>query len=257
MFQDERLIAIMQQLREKKRIGLEEICQLYGVSRDTARRDIVKLEEQGKIVRTRGGAILPTLSKEVSDYQQRLREEPSSKQAIGKLAATLIHDRDYLYMDASTTVLCAAEFMRTKKNVVVTNSIDIARVLTEKEEIVIHMLGGIIANEHRVIFGARAQEMLAEYQVDKMFIGACGITTEGLSTPHEVESYLIREAIRRADQVIVLADHTKFGKRLFHRFAGFEDVDLIVTDKEPGQEIKDQLQHFGVEIMVATEEDQA
>jgi DeoR/GlpR family transcriptional regulator of sugar metabolism len=79
LFQEERLISIVEYLKSNKRITVDLICELYDVSRDTARRDMVKLEEQGTIVRTRGGAILPTLSKKVGDYDQRLQAESSSK----------------------------------------------------------------------------------------------------------------------------------------------------------------------------------
>jgi DeoR/GlpR family transcriptional regulator of sugar metabolism len=253
MFQEERLIAIMQHLRQKGRISVEDICELYQVSRDTARRDLVRLEEEKAIVRTRGGAILPTLTKEVPHYEERLRAEPSSKQAIGKLAATLIQDGDYLIMDASTTVRYAAEFMQTKRNVVVTNSIDIASTLAKKEEVSIHLLGGVFHGDQHSVYGARAVAMLADYQVDRLFVGTCGITVDGLSSPYEEEGYLTREMIRRSDQVVVLADHSKFGKRLFHRFAGFEDIDIIITDRMPSQDIVDVLHGSGVEILLTTE----
>lgn len=78
MFQEERLAAIMEHLRLNKRIEVEEICDLLNVSRDTARRDIIKLEERGSIIRTRGGAILPTLSKEMPTYEQRLQKATAS-----------------------------------------------------------------------------------------------------------------------------------------------------------------------------------
>jgi DeoR/GlpR family transcriptional regulator of sugar metabolism len=252
IFQEERLIAIVQFLKNHKRISVEEICDLYDVSRDTARRDMVKLEEQGQIIRTRGGAILPTLSKDVGNYDQRMNDESSSKLTIGKLAATLIQDGDYLLMDASTTVLHAAAAMQTKQNVVVTSSIELAAMLTRNEDVTIHILGGIIDKKHHSVVGAKTIEMLTDYHVDKLFIGTCGITSDGLSAPNEGESYLAREMMRRADQVIVLADHSKFGKRLFYRLADFQDIDILITDQEPELDIKEKLMNCGVEILLAT-----
>jgi DeoR/GlpR family transcriptional regulator of sugar metabolism len=243
----------MQYLKENKRITVDEICQRFDVSRDTARRDIVKLEEQGKIIRVRGGAILPTLSKEMPNFKERLQMDTEVKKAIGKLASTLIHDGDYLYISSSTTTRYTVEFMNSKQNVVITNSIDLASLLVEKEGITIHMLGGKLFNEHGFVYGTKAIEMLSQYYVDKLFIGTCGITKDGLSSLFEEESYLIREAIQRADQVIVLADHSKFGKREFHQMAGFEDIDLIITDKEPSPEIIEQLQKYNVEILLAND----
>ncbi|MFD0695093.1 DeoR/GlpR family DNA-binding transcription regulator [Paenibacillus sp. GCM10027628] len=251
MFQEERLIAIVNYLKSHKRISVDLICELYDVSRDTARRDMVKLEEQGRIIRTRGGAILPTLSKEVGNYDERLQAEPSSKLTIGKTAASLIQDGDYLMMDSSTTVLHAATAMNAKHNVVVTSSIEIAAILARKEDTTIHMLGGVLDNKHHSVYGAKAIEMLKDYHVDKLFIGTCGITEEGLSAPNEEDTYLVRAMMQHADQVIVLADHSKFGRRLFHRVVGFERIDILVTDQALSPEIKEKLLACEVEIVLA------
>jgi DeoR family transcriptional regulator, carbon catabolite repression regulator len=251
LFQEERLISIVNYLKSNKRITVDLICELYEVSRDTARRDMVKLEEQGQIIRTRGGAILPTLSKEVGNYEQRLQAEPSSKLTIGKAAAALMQDGDYLMMDASTTVLHAATALSSKHNVVVTSSIEIAAILTRKEDTIIHILGGVLDNKHHSVYGAKAIEMLNDYHVDKLFIGTCGITEEGLSAPNEEDSYLVREMMQHADQVIVLADHSKFGKRLFHRVVGFDSIDILITDQALSQEIKEKLLACEVEIVLA------
>ncbi|WP_435541451.1 DUF977 family protein, partial [Bacillus paralicheniformis] len=83
MYQEERLISIIDYLKEHKRISVEQICSLFGVSRDTARRDLVKLQEQGAIIRTRGGAILPTVHDEVKDYSGRLGMVSEEKSMIG------------------------------------------------------------------------------------------------------------------------------------------------------------------------------
>jgi len=253
MFQEERLAIILQYLQEKQRIEVDEICALLGISRDTARRDIIKLEQQGSILRTRGGAILPPISKEMLNYEQRMQQSLPSKKTIGQLASTLIHDGDYLYMDASTTVRHTVEFMTSKMNAVVTNSIDTAGVLTQKEGMRIHLLGGLLYNEQRFVYGQRAIDMLADFQIEKAFLGTCGISSDGLSTFFEEESYLIRQIIQRSEQVIILADHSKFGKKLFHRIADLKDIDIIVTDQMPGDELKDKLLSYEIDIMVVGE----
>ncbi|GIM45280.1 HTH-type transcriptional repressor GlcR [Collibacillus ludicampi] len=253
MYQEERLISILQHLKDHKRISIQEICDLFSVSRDTARRDIIKLEEQGRIIRTRGGAILPTLKKEIFAYKERLGREPVEKRDIARVAASLIKDGDYIIMDASTTVQFVAEYLSTKNNVVVTNSIDIADLLSRKEDIKIRLLGGELNPRHRFLYGASTISKLSEYQVDKLFLGACGITSDGLTYPDEEEGYVKREMIRRADQVIVLADHTKFGKRLFHKISGFENIDIIITDQEPDGDIAAILREHNVEVIITTE----
>lgn len=251
MYQEERLIGILQHMQRHQRIAIEDICELFDVSRDTARRDIVKLEEQGRIVRTRGGAILPTLTKEVSAYGERLMTESAGKGAIGKAAAGLLRSGDYLFMDASTTVRHAAEQLRTEGHVVVTNSMDIAGLLSPREGFQLHLLGGSVHPVHRFIYGARTVDMLSDYQADKLLIGTGGLTENGMTNPFEEEGYVMREMIRRADQVILLADHTKFGLYQFFRIAGLERIDKLVTDREPPEGLKAALQKNDIEIIIA------
>ncbi|OYD07609.1 DeoR/GlpR family DNA-binding transcription regulator [Paludifilum halophilum] len=249
MYQEERMLAIMDHLKKHQRVSVQELCNLFNISRDTARRDLVRLDQEGAIIRTRGGAILPQLTKEVKGYKERLQAESIEKQEIGRLAASLVQDGDYLIMDASTTVQFAAAYLEAEEVVVVTNSIDIADILTEKEGVDIHLLGGHLHKKHRYVFGASTIEKLADFKVDKVFLGASGITEDGLFYPHEEDGYVIRRTLRCADQVIVLADATKFNRKLFHRVCDLEEIDQIVTDRHPPEEIMQVLREKNVDVM--------
>ena len=158
-------------------------------------------------------------------------------------------------MDASTTVLHAATALRSKNNIVITSSIETAAILARKDDITIHMLGGVLDKKHHSVYGAKAIEMLNDYHVDKLFIGTCGISEDGLSAPNEEDCYMVRAMMQHADQVIVLADHSKFGKRLFHRVVGFEHIDILVTDQALSEEMKERLITNEVEIVLAGGED--
>ncbi|MCG6197450.1 DeoR/GlpR transcriptional regulator, partial [Anoxybacillus sp. LAT_38] len=116
-------------------------------------------------------------------------------------------DGDYLLMDASTTVQFAAECMKTTGHVVITNSFETAALLAGRPGIQVKQLGGDVHAEGRYVYGSRAVEMLADYHVDKLLVGACGITASGLVSTSEEHGFLIKEMMKRADQVIVLADH--------------------------------------------------
>jgi DeoR family transcriptional regulator, carbon catabolite repression regulator len=248
--QEERLVHILEYLKQHRRITVQTICELFDVSRDTARRDVVKLVETGTVVRTRGGVMLPTLTKEVLGYKERLTQESEGKLQIGRAAAAMVKDGDYVIFDASTTVQFAAEFLTARDVTVVTNAIDVASILSERVGITVHLLGGILNGRHRFLYGASTLEKLAEYQVDKLFLGACGITVDGLSYPHEEDGVVKREMIRHADQVIVLADHTKFGKRLFHKVSGLESIDMMITDRKPSEDLLRVLNEHDVQVVV-------
>ncbi|RBW71228.1 DeoR/GlpR family DNA-binding transcription regulator [Bacillus taeanensis] len=250
MYQQERLLAIIQYLKEHKKISVEQICEKFNVSRDTARRDLVKLEEQEMIIRTRGGAMLPTLKKEIKNYQDRLRYVSKEKKAIGKLAASLIKDGDNIIMDTSTTVQACAEFINTDCSVI-TNSINQADILSNKSGVDIHLLGGQLNKEHRFLYGAGTLEKLNAYNVNKAFIGVVGITERGLMIAHEEDGFIKKKMIEQAEQVIVLADASKFENNALFTFAKLSQIDVIITDQEPDESFLKVLEEYEVDVLFA------
>jgi DeoR family transcriptional regulator, carbon catabolite repression regulator len=251
MQQEERLAAVLRHLQQHHRITVEQMCDRFGISRDSARRDLVKLEERGEIIRVRGGAVLPTLTKHVQSYEERLNN-PAGKREIGRVAASLIHSGDYVLLDTATTVQFAAEWMSAEPHVVVTNSIDVADIFSRKRSAEIHLLGGQLNVWHRGLFGPKTIAALHDMRVDKLLLGACGITPEGLTAHTVDEAYVKMAMLECADQVIVLADSSKFGKRLFHKVCGLDKIDIVVTDAEPTEEVRAALEQAGVELLVAS-----
>ncbi|UJW56923.1 DeoR/GlpR transcriptional regulator [Bacillus sp. A116_S68] len=253
MYQEERLIAIISYLKQHKRISVEQICSLFDVSRDTARRDLVKLEEEKSIVRTRGGALLPS-HVELKPYLSRLETVSEEKKKIGKLAASLIYEGDRVILDTSTTVQACAEQLDNINCTVITNSINQADVLSNKSNINIQLLGGTLEKDHRFLYGSSVVNKLSEYYADKAFIGVIGISEEGLTIAHEEDGVVMRKMMQQAKQVIVLADHTKLGNTDFFKYAHLSDVDLLITDKIPPKPFRELLQQYDVELLTADEE---
>ncbi|MCP3032167.1 DeoR/GlpR family DNA-binding transcription regulator [Halobacillus sp. A1] len=254
MYQQERLIEIMNYLQHTRRISVEKICELFEVSRDTARRDLVKLEEQQAVVRTRGGAILPTTHHELKDYTNRLRTVSEEKLAIGRKAASLLRSGDKVILDASTTVQSCATQLEDLDITVVTNSINLADILSDKKQAHIHLLGGQLNKEHRFLYGTSVTDRLSKYNVDHAFIGVVGISEHGLTIAHEEDGMVKSKMTEQARQVTVLADHTKIGVTDFYQYAGLKDVDLLITDRTPSLEFQQLLKTHDVELLV-TEED--
>ncbi|WP_209121252.1 DeoR/GlpR family DNA-binding transcription regulator [Alkalihalobacillus sp. BA299] len=256
MYQEERLVAILEFLKKNQRISVEQICSLFDISRDTARRDLVRLEEEKSIVRTRGGAILPSVHDEIKNYSNRLKIVSEEKKIIGKKAASLIYPGDRVILDASTTVQSCAEHIENMDCTVITNSINQAEVLSSNPAVNIQLLGGTLEKEHRYLYGSSVVEKLAKYLVDKAFIGVVGISENGLTIAHEEDGLVKRKMIQQAKQVIVLADHTKLGNTDFFRFADLHDIDLLITDQTPPKVFRDLLDKHHVELLTADLEDE-
>jgi DeoR family transcriptional regulator, carbon catabolite repression regulator len=250
MYQEERMLQILHYLRLHKRISVDDICEIFNVSRDTARRDLVKLEEHQKIIRTRGGALLPSLDHDsIRSYNERLLTLSAEKQVIGQLAASMIRNKDRIILDSSTTVQACAEKLNVQECSVITNSINQADVLSGKDGVSIHLLGGRLQKEHRYVYGSSVIATLSHYFVDKAFIGVGGITAHGLSVVHEEDGMLMHQMMKQADQVIVLGDHSKFGQNFPYRFADLSEVNIVITDRLPDPDMLELLQRHDIEVI--------
>lgn len=250
--QQARLEAICAHLGHHYRIGIEDICKLFGVTRDTARRDVVRLDAQGRVLRVRGGAVLPPQARQVEHYGQRGETSPA-KRAIGEAAAALVRAGERVLFDTSTTVAEVARAVRVSPLNVLTNSIDVAEVMSQADGVELHVLGGRFNPWERSLEGAQTRQSLAQFQVDKLFLGACAIDPLGLTCPSDDVASLKQAMMRQARQVILVADSTKFSKAFMHRMCGFESVDVLVTDRPPPAAIAQALSTLGVEVIVAAE----
>lgn len=253
MYQEERMLHILAYLKNHQRINIEDICQLFDVSRDTARRDLVRMEEQNSIIRTRGGALLPSSEMVIPSYQDRLNTVSLEKKSIGKVAASLISDRDRVILDSSTTVQACAEFLDATGCTIITNSINQADILSDKEDITIHLLGGQLHTQHRYVYGSAAIERLSHYFVQRAFIGIGGISAKGLTSVSDEEGMIKHKMMQQADIVIILADQSKFGRELFYKFADLSEIDLIITDRAPTPEMAELLKQHEIEVHIANQ----
>ncbi|MBN3526982.1 DeoR/GlpR family DNA-binding transcription regulator [Paenibacillus apiarius] len=255
MYQEERLLKILEYLSKHQSMSVADICSLFQVSRDTARRDIVKLVQEGVVMRTHGGVALPELQKELSSYHERLIDEPDSKISIGKLGAKLIQDQETVFLDVSSTVQFVAEQIQAKQITAVTHSIDNVGVLSNRDDLQIYVLGGYLNAKNRLLYGPSVIDKISEIRADKAFIGATAIQSDGLYYPYEEDARVKREMARRSNQVILVADHTKFTAKSRFR-VDFDCVDIIITDRDIPVEIKDVIDRKNITVIDCQADDQ-
>lgn len=251
MYQEERLEGIVEMIREQGRVRLEEICSSFQVSRDTARRDLVKLAERWEVTRMHGGALLPKSGKGRMEYTARLQKFSAEKKRIARAAASFIREGDSIIFDTSTTVQAIPACIDVPRFTAVTNSIYAAELLAETNAD-INLLGGQLNKEQRFLYGPSVLAKLEEFYADKLFVGTFGISEEGLSSYHEEDGYVKKMMMKRANEVIVVADHSKLEKRGFYTFSSLEGVDKVLTDREPSSFMKDVFEEYNVEWIIAT-----
>jgi DeoR/GlpR family transcriptional regulator of sugar metabolism len=250
LYQEERLLKILHALKENEKLSNEEVCQMLGISRDTARRDIVKLTEQGAAIRTHGGIALPLIKEEIQAYKNRLTVYSKEKHLIGKYSAGLIEKNDLCFFDVSTTIKLLCDYLETPA-AIYTHSLDNIDSLSDNENADVHLLGGRLDRKHRFFYDPDLQNVLESISFDKAFIGACAISEEGIYYETKEDRIIKKTATDRSEQVFLLADYSKFDRKSKYRAFDFSMIDVFVTDRKPPAKFQEILKEHEVKIIIS------
>lgn len=234
MFEEERLLKIAEYVQNRTRATVPELCNVFRISESTVRRDLTELDSRKLLKRTHGGAIsVESVSSEPS-YSEKEDTYRAEKESIAKKAAEFIEDGDTLIVDSGTTTLCLiSELARFKNLTIVTNSIILAAKIPAQPDTTVLLTGGVLRNNTLALVGPTAESTLSNLHADKAFIGTNGIDASyGFSTPNVIEASVKRKMIDAADQVYILADHSKFGRISFAKFGDISCASACITGND-------------------------
>jgi DeoR family glycerol-3-phosphate regulon repressor len=224
----------------------------FGVTPQTIRRDINQLCERNLLQRFHGGAGRP-VSTENEPYTERKHSFSTGKRHIGKLVADSIHDGASLFINIGTTTEAVAEALLVRKNLrVVTNNLHVAEILSGNSTFQVSIAGGFLRNRDGGIIGHTATEFMSQFRLDFGVIGVSGIDADGSLLDFDSrETQTARAIIKNSGKVLLVADHTKFGRRAMIRFGSFDDVHELYTDAEPDEPYASALRAADVEVRIA------
>lgn len=253
MFAAERRNHIARLIETHQRVIVGELAQRFRVSEATIRRDLTLLDGIGVLQRTHGGAIAAeqmTFEPDVTDRQILHFEE---KVRIGQKAVELIEDGDSVILDAGTTTVQIARALKGRRNVtVITNALNIAEELLGSPGVEILMTGGMARSRTSSLVGPYADEVLRQLNVDKVFLATNGISlTRGLTTPNPAEARTKQAMVEAANEVIAVADHSKFGRTFMAQIVPIRDVNMLVTDDGAEIDVVHRLGRLGVRAVLA------
>lgn len=235
-----------------KTVTIEQLKQLYQVTTETLRKDLIEMERAGVIYRVFGGAVLQEKIKEVP-VLQRYQKHMDLKMEIAREATRLISDRDFIALDSGSTNLCfAMSFPEETQISVLTNSCDIARALCEKTQARILMTGGQLRARNMSMTGEVAEDVLHKYRVSKVFLTCAGVGLNyGVMDAHESESRVKKAMVQIASEKYLLADHTKFEGVTPITVCPLESLTAIITDSKIDREIVERYRQAGIRMIVA------
>lgn len=257
MLMSERHQQIVETLLEQETATVTELSERFDVSPVTIRSDLNSLAEQGRIVRTHGGARLAKerVRQEIT-FAKRQRTNIEQKRCIGEHAATLIQPNESILLDASTTAVAVGQAIKQRSDLkditVVTTGIWTALELLGSPDINVVLTGGNVRTTTGSITGSITHQVLETFNFQKVFLGAWGITLEeGLTDTHLTEVELKRGIIARAQEVVAVLDGSKFGQLGLASFATLADITRIITDDTSPPEMVDAICERGVEVQIA------
>ncbi len=248
----ERQSQLARLIEQSGRISVAQICERFGVSEATARRDLDMLSEQGVIQRVHGGAIAVRRAAPEEPILRRSHEQEAEKERIGRAAASLIQEGETVFLGSGTTVLQVAQHLVNRKLTVITNSLPVINLMAGRENITLIALGGMLRDSELSFIGHIAEQALSEVRADKVVMGTRAISLEnGLTNDYLPETLTDRAILQIGREIIVVADHTKCGVVSAAFLAPLESIHVLVTDSQAPPDFLIALRERGIAVHLA------
>ncbi|PKD42580.1 DeoR/GlpR family DNA-binding transcription regulator [Rhodohalobacter barkolensis] len=249
----ERHEIILNKLKEEGRVNVQELSDELSVSEVTIRKDLRLLEDKNLLFRTHGGATVSNPYTSDRPVSEKAKVQAKEKESIAKEAVKLIGDNDSIILASGTTVSAlAGEIYSTNRLNVITSSLDVSLMLSGRDNIDITQLGGQLRPSSNSVVGPYAEHFLSSITCGILFLGVDGVDLEyGLTTTNLMEASLNQKFIDISQYTVVLADHTKFGKRGFGRICTIDRIQHIITDEGTPSSIINDLEKKGIRVTVA------
>ena len=247
-----RITQLLAALNESGSARIQDIAVRLNVSQETVRRTVAMLEQQGVVTKVHGGVSLKNWGLEPS-FEQRLIQNQATKRRIAKTVAGLIRDGASVILDVGSTTAYVAQALRQKRDLmVVTNSLPVAQALAGKNNNRVFMAGGELRSHDGGAFGPDARAFVRQFRVQHAILSVAGVDGQaGFMLQDLPEADFSRTIIACAQETIIAADASKFGRAAPIRIADPETFHRLVTDAPPPPDIADMLAEAGISVTLA------
>jgi DeoR/GlpR family transcriptional regulator of sugar metabolism len=249
----ERIAEIAELIDKRGKLSLKQLSEHFPkVSQMTLRRDLFMLEEQGKVIRVRGGAMSVRDVQKTSGepYVKKTTIHTDEKIVIAQKAADLIDEGASIFLDAGTTALYLAKEMPDVVCNVFTNGVAVATELCTKKNVIVNLLGGQMIKENLSTASSFASEYFTDTNFEIAIISAAAFTPEsGFSCASRLEAELFRNVCKKAKFTYMMLDSSKIGKMKPYTFAHTEDINVIITDDSFPEALKDHFKALDIVVL--------
>jgi DeoR/GlpR family transcriptional regulator of sugar metabolism len=253
MFTEERLEQILNILNKNDRVKVKDLSERFNVSEGMIRKDLQRLEKEGLLKRTYGGAILNRKISKSSPITTRINANSSSKELIAKKAFKLIEDGDVVFLETSSINFLLAKLIANsnKKITLITNMSLIPQLFNENETVKLIVIGGVYDNKAGGVLGAEVVKNISRYIFNKGFLGSSGVNlnTNSVATATLEDGNVKEAVVSKSKEVFLLVENEKFNIDSTYKFASLEDFDAVITEADISSEIEDKLKELKVELI--------
>ena len=249
----ERQQHILQYIERNQLVSVQMLCDKFGISLATARRDLDVLAERGRVKRIHGGALATQDGNTVPPAVIRVAEQTDAKSRIGAAAAEMVRDGETIFLSSGSTVLEVAHHLRNRKRLnVITNSLLVLNVLADAPEVSVVSLGGVFNRNEMSFIGHITQQALSEVRADKVFMSISALDLQhGLTNVDLQETLTDRAILKIAREVVLLADHSKIGRAAAAFVAPLSAVHTLITDAGAPARFIDDAKSANLRVIVA------
>lgn len=251
MLAEERRSRLLELVRVRRFAALPELAEALQVSESTIRRDVEHLEEEGIAQRIHGGVLYSGASPKLPHFELQQTESWAQKKAIAERAVARIQDGDTVLLDGGSTTYEVARLLVGRPLHVVTNSLPVANLFAADGNSDLVLIGGNICPRTGVAQGPLADQMIGQLRVRRTIMSVGGIDEQGCFNDNLLLVETERAMMRVAEEVIVVADNQKFGRRSLAHLCALEAITCLVSDDGMEARWRDRVGEAGVELLVA------
>ena len=254
----ERERLVLEALKPSGFVTYRDLESRLDASPATIRRDLTRLEGEGRIARVHGGAKLPDEDRPEAlhsligtPFEQAITLNLAAKQAIGRAAAALCEPGEGIMIDGGTTTLQMCPHLAGLDLQVLTNSLHIVNALLPQTGTRILLPSGSVFREQNIILAPSGEDSMPRFHAPKLFMGAAAVGPQGVMQADVVLVAAERRLMDRAEQVILLVDSSKFQSSSGAIVCGLDEVDMIITDDGIGDDMRRAVSAAGVRLVIA------
>jgi DeoR/GlpR family transcriptional regulator of sugar metabolism len=250
---EERRQRVLELVGKHGFVSLADLAREISKSESTIRRDLEYWDQQGKIKRTHGGAIFLGDGSPLPALEERSSSQIEEKRVLAQAAAGRIDDGDAILLDGGTTTLEVARLLVGRSIQIVTNSLPIANLFASSRETDLIILGGYVFPRTGVALGPLTVRMMEDIHVHQAILSVGGITAKGLFNSNLLLTETERQMMRCADEVVVVADHTKIGRQALSFLCELAAIDTLIVDRHLTAEQRELIDRGDARLIIADE----